>query len=55
MGTAFFVIVSAGQLLKTPDAAELGAVAALVRACMAWVCPQAKSLRKNCNSSYNEQ
>ena len=33
------------QLVKTLDAAVLGAVAALVRACMAWVRPQAKALR----------
>ena len=32
-------------IVKTLDAAVLGAVVALVRACMAWVQPQAKALR----------
>ena len=32
-----FGLISVAQLVKTLDAAVLGAVAALVRACMAWV------------------
>ena len=43
--TTFFWVVSVAQLVKTLDAAVLGAVAALIRACMAWVRPQAKALR----------
>ena len=41
----FWGVVSVAQLVKTPDAAVLGAVAALVRACMTWIRPQAKALR----------
>ena len=41
---SFLGVVSVAQLVKTPDVAVLGAVAALVRACMAWVRPQAKAL-----------
>ena len=33
------------KVKKQKNAAVLGAVAALVRACMAWVRPQAKALR----------
>ena len=42
--TTFLEIVSVSQLIKTPDAAVLSAVAALVRACLAWVRPQAKTI-----------
>ena len=38
-------VVSIAQIVKTPNAAVLGAVAALVRVCMAWVRIQAKALR----------
>ena len=40
----FLGVVSVAQLAKTPDAAVLAAVAALVRACTAWARPQAKAL-----------
>ena len=40
-----FISVSVAQLVKTPDAAVLSAVAALVRPCIAWVRPQAKAFR----------
>ena len=48
----FFGVVSVAQLVKTLDAAVLGAVAALVRACMAWVRPQAKALRDRLRHLY---
>ena len=42
--TTFFRVVSLAQFVKTLDAAVLGAVAALVRASMAWVRPRQKHL-----------
>ena len=48
----FFGVVSVAQLVKTLDAAVLGAVAALVRACMAWARTQAKALRDRLRHLY---